>query len=109
MEDGEEEVGGEGAADGDLVFEVVGAGEDFGVVDVVVDGFEPFLDVGILRFVEVLELFGFVGGFVEGEGAVAVAFAGGVGADEVDLAVGFDHGGKPVGIVRIFRRLILFV
>ena len=109
MEDGEEEVGGEGATDGDLVFEVVGAGEDFGVVDVVVDGFEPLLDVGVLRFVEVLELFGFVGGFVEGEGSVAVTFSGGVGADEVDLAVGFDQFGKSIRIVVVVWRLIFFV
>ena len=109
LENGEEEVGGEGAADGDLVFEVVGAGKDFGVVDVVVDWFEPFLDVGVLRFVEVLELFGFVGGFVEGEGTVAVAFAGGVGADEVDLAVCFDPGGKAIRIVGVLWRLIFFV
>ena len=109
LEYGEEEVGGEGAADGDLVFEVVGAGEDFGVVDVVVDWFEPFLDVGVLCFVEVLELFGFVGGFVEGEGAVAVAFAGGVGADETDFAVGFDHGGKSIWIVGVVWRLVFFV
>ena len=109
LEDGEEEVGGEGAADGDLVSEVVGAGEDFGVVDVVVDWFEPFLDVGVLCFVEVLELFGFVGGFIEGEGAVAVAFPGGVGADEVDFAVGFDHGGKSIRIVVVVWRLIFFV
>ena len=109
LEHGEEEVGGEGAADGDLVFEMVGAGEDFGIVDVVVDWFEPFLDVGVLRFVEVLELFGFVGGFVEGEGAVAVAFSGGVGSDEVDFAVGFDLGGKLERIVVIFWRLVFFV
>ena len=109
LEHGEEEIGGKGAADGDLVFELVGAGEDFGVVDVVVDRFEPFLDVGVLGFVEVLELFGFVGGFVEGEGTVAVAFSGGVGADEVDLAVGFDLGGKPKRIMVIFWRLVFFV
>ncbi len=109
MEHGEEEVGGEGAADGDLVFELVGAGEDFGVVDVVVDRFEPFLDVGVLGFVEVLELFGFVGGFVEGEGAVAVAFSGGVGTYEIDLAVGFELAGKPIRIVVIISRLVFFV
>lgn len=109
MKDGEEEVGGEGATDGDLVFEVVRSGEDFGVVDVVVDWLEPLLDVGVLRFVEVLEFFGLVGGFVEGEGAVAVAFAGGVGADEVDFAVGFDLGGEAEGIVVVFWRLVFFV
>ena len=109
LKDGEEEVGGEGAAHGDLVFEMVGAGEDFGVVDVVVNWFEPFLDVGVLVLVEVLELFGFVGGFVEGEGAVAVAFSGGVGADEVDFAVGFDLGGKLVRIVGVVWRLVFFV
>lgn len=109
LEHGEEEVGGEGAADGDLVFELVGAGEDFGVVDVVVDWLEPFLDIGVLRFVEVLELFGFMGGFVEGEGTVAVAFSGGVGADEVDFAVGFDHSGKSIRIVVVVWRLIFFV
>ena len=109
LEDGEEDVGGEGAANGDLVSEVVGAGEDFGVVDVVVDWFEPFLDVGILGLVEVLELFGFVGGFVEGEGAVAVAFAGGVGADEVYFAVSLDHGGEPIRIVGVLWRLVFFV
>ena len=109
MEHGEKEVGGEGAADGDLVLELVGTGEDFGIVNVVVNRFEPFLDVGVLGFVEVLELFGFVGSFVEGQGAVAVALSGSVGAYEIDLAVGFDLAGKPIRIVVVVSRLIFFV
>ena len=44
LEDGEEEVGGEGAVDGDLVAEVVGAVGFFGLTDVFVDGFEEPLD-----------------------------------------------------------------
>ena len=50
-----------------------------------------------------------MGGFVEGEGAVAVAFAGGVGADEVYFAVSLDHGGELIRIVGVLWRLVFFV
>ena len=88
MEHGQDDIGGEGTADGDLVFQMVLAFEDFGKADVLVHWFEPFLDVLVLVLVEVLEFFRLGGFFVEDDGAVAIAFSGGVSSDEVDLALG---------------------
>lgn len=75
MQAGEDDVGGEGALDGDLELEVVLAIELFGEADVLVYGAEPAFDVFVLGFVEVLELSGFGRGFVGGDGAEAIAFA----------------------------------
>ena len=111
LEDGEDEVGGEGAADGDLVFEVVLAVEFFGGADMLVDGLEPAVDAFILVFIEVLQLFGFVGGVVEGDGTVAIAFARGVGPDEVDFVAGLEFGGELIRVVLrcVVGREILYI
>ena len=99
MEDGKEDVGGEGALDCYLVFQLVLAFEFLGQADVLVDGLEPAFYILILCFVEVLEFLCFVGFFVEGEGAIAIAFAGCVGADEVKFVAGLPLAGELVGVV----------
>ena len=88
MKHGECKVCDEGTADGYLVFEMILALEDFGKADVLIDRFEPFLDIFILVLVEILEFLCFGGFFAEGDGTVAIAFSGGVGSDQIDLALG---------------------
>lgn len=98
LQAGEDDVGGEGALDGDLELEVVLAIELLGEPDVLVYGAEPAFDILVLGLVEVLELPGLGGGLVGGDGAEAVAFAGGVGADEVEFAGGFELGGELIRV-----------
>ena len=83
MERREDEVCGEGTADRNLDFKVVVPFEFFGVVDMLVDGLEPALDVLVLSLVEGLDVAGFRGGFIGGDGAEAVAFSRGVSTDEI--------------------------
>ncbi|GAB1200234.1 hypothetical protein APSETT444_009604 [Aspergillus pseudonomiae] len=54
LEDGEDDVRGEAAVDGDFVFELVVDADFAGVADVLFDGFQHALDVLILRVVEAL-------------------------------------------------------
>ncbi len=98
LQAGEDDVGGEGALDGDLELEVVLAIELLGEPDVLVHGAEPALDVLVLGLVEALELPGLGGGLVGGDGAEAVAFAGGVGADEVEFAGSFELGRELIRV-----------
>ena len=92
LDDSKEQIGSERASDGDLVFEMVGALEYLGEPDMLVDGLEPFLDVLILVLVEVLELLGLVGFFVQGDGTIAISFPRGVGAYCLNLTVGLELG-----------------
>ena len=71
--------------DSDFEFQLIIAFELFGVANMLVYGLEPALDVFILGLVEGLKVAGFCGGFIGGNGAIAVTFAGGVGTDEVQF------------------------
>ena len=62
--------------------------EDLSQSYVLVNRLEPFLDFLVLIFVEILELLGPVGFFVQGNGTVAVSFPGGIGTYCLDLTVG---------------------
>lgn len=98
LEAGEADVGSEGTLDGDLELEMVLAIELFGESNMLVYGSKPAFDILILGFIEALHFFGFGRGFVGGDGAEAIAFAGSVGANEVELAGGFELGGELVRV-----------
>lgn len=116
LEDGEDDVGGERAVDGDAVAEGIVAVELARGADVFLDGFEHALDVLVLRLVEALQL---ARGHGVGYGIAAaefdscgrggrgggIPFARGVGyrLDLANLLGGFQLRGELEGIV--FRRV----
>ena len=82
LEDGENDVGGEGAYDGDFVLEVVGIVLLFRCASVIVHGLEKPFDVLILCLVELLQFTRIARLFVQTDGSTAISFPRGVGANE---------------------------
>lgn len=64
-----------------------------------VDGFQPAMNILVLALVKVLQLLGFSGGSVNGDRATAITLTGGVGADQVDFARGLETGRELVRVV----------
>ena len=90
---------------------MVFAVEFFGRADVFVDWFEPAMDALVLGLVEILQLFGFVSGMIEGDRAITVTFSRSIGTDKIYLAAGLELGGELIRIMfsGVVGRLILNV
>ena len=85
--------------------------EDLGQSYVFIDRLEPFLDVLVLSFVEVLELLGLVRFFIQRNWTVAVSLPGRVRTYSLNLTVGLELCREAIGIVvvGVIWRLIFFV
>ena len=90
---------------------MVGPFEDLSQPDMLVDGLEPFVDVLVLIFVEVLELLGLVRFFVQGDGTVAIPFPGRIRTYGLDLTDGLELCREVIGIVvvGVMGRLVFFI
>ena len=84
LEDGEDDVGNEGAIDGDLEFELVCIVDFSRLADMFVDGAEEALDLTVLGFVETGQFAGWYFAS-EDERIVSITLARGVGSDEVQF------------------------
>ena len=76
-----------------------------------IDRLEPFLNILVLILVEVLELLGLVGFFVQSDRTVAISFPRCICTYCLDLAFGLELCREVVGIVvvRVIWRLVLFI
>ena len=76
-----------------------------------IDRLEPFLDVLVLSFVEVLELLGPVRFFIQRNWTVAISLAGGICTYCLDFTFGLELCREAIGIIVIgvTWRLIFFV
>ena len=85
--------------------------ENLGQSYVFVDRLEPFLNVLVLGFIEVLELLGLVRFFVQGNWTVPVSLPGRIRTYCLDLTVGLELRREAIRIIVIgvIWRLIFFV